>query len=319
MTTVSGRDRPFNVHLIHAEQKHNITLDVSHGPPTVQQFAAQVAGITQVPIDKQRLIFKGRSLTNMTAPLQSYGMKSGSKVMVLGSKANLEDDDNIKALSEVNVRVSATNEQLDEIIKQYNDISKNMLTEEPDLNCLNQLDRQLAVCSEHFTRQLEQLDGLTLAESTEDVRSRRKSIVLRIQSLLEQSDILHNAIVDYPDRRQAVLDKIRQDKLKKLAEQDEDEYYTDGEEGSEGRVAAADNSEGQAGLTDSVGELSTAADNTEEQAGATDSMEELTGATPDNERCEQEPSDAVSRPEHEHSSPADSATTGDTQEQMSAL
>jgi len=46
---------------------------------------------------------------------------------------------------------------------------------------ISRLKRQLAGCIEILTKQLEQLDGLSLADSTDDLKSRRKTIVRTIQ------------------------------------------------------------------------------------------------------------------------------------------
>ena len=43
------------------------------------------------------------------------------------------------------------------------------------------LKRQLAGCIEMLTKQLERLDGLSLADSTDELKSRRKTAVRRIQ------------------------------------------------------------------------------------------------------------------------------------------
>ena len=46
---------------------------------------------------------------------------------------------------------------------------------------INRLKRQLAGCIEMLTKQLERLDGLSLANSTDELKSRRKTTVRQIQ------------------------------------------------------------------------------------------------------------------------------------------
>jgi len=46
---------------------------------------------------------------------------------------------------------------------------------------VNRLKRQLAGCIEMLTKQLERLDSLSLADSTDELKSRRKTSVRRIQ------------------------------------------------------------------------------------------------------------------------------------------
>jgi len=53
---------------------------------------------------------------------------------------------------------------------------------------VSRLKRQLAGCIEMLTKQLEQLDGLSLAGSTDELRNRRKTTVRRIQVYL--TDVL---------------------------------------------------------------------------------------------------------------------------------
>jgi hypothetical protein len=191
------KDKQFTVQVIHAQEKYAVDLDTANGrTPTVEEFAAKVASLTNIPISKQRLIFKGRSLTNMTAPLASYGLKSGCKVMVLGSKVCAEDDANGLAMNAINVDVTKNSDKLDDVIQQFADIQRGFLAAALQEEALLQLDRKLRVCIELFMRQLEQLDGLSLASSSEDMKDKRRSIVRRIQMLLERADSLHNNIVE---------------------------------------------------------------------------------------------------------------------------
>jgi len=46
---------------------------------------------------------------------------------------------------------------------------------------LSRIKRQLAGCIEMLTKQLEQLDGLSLADSSDELKNRRKTAVHRIQ------------------------------------------------------------------------------------------------------------------------------------------
>jgi len=46
---------------------------------------------------------------------------------------------------------------------------------------VNRLKRQLAGCIEMLTKQLERLDGLSLAESANELKDRRKTTVRKIQ------------------------------------------------------------------------------------------------------------------------------------------
>jgi len=46
---------------------------------------------------------------------------------------------------------------------------------------IGRLKRQLAGCIETLTKQLERLDGLSLSESPDELKSRRKTTVRRIQ------------------------------------------------------------------------------------------------------------------------------------------
>lgn len=61
----------------------------------------QIESVTHILQAHQKILFKGKNLTEYEATLDSCGMMPRSKVMVLGKKFDPEEDENYKSVVKV--------------------------------------------------------------------------------------------------------------------------------------------------------------------------------------------------------------------------
>jgi len=159
---------------------------------TLSEFSKRFEAITGVPASNQRLIYKGKSLTDMTLLFSSIGFTNNSKLMLLGKKFSVDDEAHITKMCDVESSVTATENKLNDLTTRLADIQRGFLAAELQEEGLVKLSRQVLACIEALSVQLERLDALCLSQSSSDVQNKRKTIVRRIQELLERADGLHS-------------------------------------------------------------------------------------------------------------------------------
>ncbi|KAK2170096.1 hypothetical protein LSH36_4g03039 [Paralvinella palmiformis] len=165
-------------------QKHHVTLELAQEDHDstfcVSQLMKEVARVTEVPVKNQRLIVKGKSLTDPEASLKSCGVKNGTKLMLIGKKYNAEDEGFIKQISDIEVKVKRTEDKINEIMQEVDSIHKGFLSSDLQEEALKRLSKRVTSCTEEFSKQVECCDALTLSESTDEIRKKRKQLVNKI-------------------------------------------------------------------------------------------------------------------------------------------
>lgn len=82
---------------------------------SVGALCAEIERETEIPIHCQRVIYNGRALNNqpedMSKDLQSLGLKSPAKILVLGKKPD-EEDENYKLMKKWEISCDNATKQL---------------------------------------------------------------------------------------------------------------------------------------------------------------------------------------------------------------
>uniref|UniRef100_A0A5K4EYT7 Ubiquitin-like domain-containing protein n=1 Tax=Schistosoma mansoni TaxID=6183 RepID=A0A5K4EYT7_SCHMA len=73
-----------SINVVFGGQNYVVPLPLS-SDATLLDLMKSVDSVLHIPFDKQRIIYKGRSLTDPDALISSSGLTPGSKVMILGS------------------------------------------------------------------------------------------------------------------------------------------------------------------------------------------------------------------------------------------
>jgi hypothetical protein len=71
------------ISISHKGKSYNVQV---HSTSTVSSFQTQLEELTSVPVENQKLLFKGkRTSTKGSDTLEMFGLKDGTKVQMLGS------------------------------------------------------------------------------------------------------------------------------------------------------------------------------------------------------------------------------------------
>ncbi|ELT97930.1 hypothetical protein CAPTEDRAFT_198450 [Capitella teleta] len=180
------------VQLIHGGKKYSINLSALSGSIgdtlQVQHLAQEVERLTQVPVKGQKLIHKGKSLTDQTKEVSSLGLQNGSKIMVIGKRFDIEEDEMMMRMRVIEKDVNTQSNKLTQIRSQMQGISNGFLDADLQKQTLPKLEKQTALCIEDCSRLLELLDGLALGEAMEEVKTTRKKLVKQIQRIIDDAD-----------------------------------------------------------------------------------------------------------------------------------
>ncbi|CAH8833068.1 unnamed protein product [Trichobilharzia szidati] len=170
------------IHVVFGGQKYSVPLPTSTDA-TLQHLMKAIESVIHVPFYKQRLIFKGRSLTDCDALISACGLTAGSKVMVLGSVETLDPNEaeKLSKAKSTSESISLELENLSEKLRNINDSNGSEVT--VNVKCTVDI-------MERCMRTLELLDSVRLPYDCENERTCRKQLVDTIQEFLVQADKL---------------------------------------------------------------------------------------------------------------------------------
>lgn len=194
-----------SVTVTHSNERYDLLVTPQEGnsEPIVQDLAQLVEEATGVPLPFQKLIFKGKSLKEMEAPLSALGMQNGCRVMLIGEKNNPEEEVELKKLKDLEVSAEKTANHLEELNKELSGIQQGFLAKELQAEALSKLDRKVKATIEQFMKILEEIDTMVLPENFKDSRLKRKNLVKKVQVFLAECDTVEQYICQETERLQS--------------------------------------------------------------------------------------------------------------------
>lgn len=105
------------------------------------ELCAEIERETEIPVPCQRVIYNGRALNNqaedMKKNLQSLGLKSPAKILVLGKKPD-EEDENYKLMKKWELSCDAASNQLTNFQKDILEMERvSLYTNNTKLSIIN--------------------------------------------------------------------------------------------------------------------------------------------------------------------------------------
>ncbi|KAF5399297.1 Bcl2-associated athanogene 1 [Paragonimus heterotremus] len=170
---------PIVVNIIFGGQTSKVTLASCNC--NVAELMTAIQKLIRIPPNKQRLIFKGKSLLDPELSLSSCGIKTNSKIMVLGSVEQLEPHEAQKLM-----KAKEEFERLASEIDQLCEKTKLICT--TDKAEVSAYLKTTIVLLERCMQCLELLDSVRLPYDCETERSQRKQLVDFIQDLIVKAD-----------------------------------------------------------------------------------------------------------------------------------
>jgi len=192
-SSTSGQQQEVNTDVVGNDEKN------PEGQPnqentdwTIRKLKEEIEKLTGVPVDGQRLIKKGKTLFGDDTPLATLKFIPGEKIMVLGHKPEFSEDPCMKSLVTVERTIlEGIENKMKEVDERLQGIQQGYLTKDLVNPALNELGKQLKILAEDCMKTLELMDAMRLSEDTNDrARSKRKLLVLRVQSILRWHDEL---------------------------------------------------------------------------------------------------------------------------------
>lgn len=199
-----------NVTVVHGFAKIPLTIE-NYDEATVEQLLDQLEEKSGVPKRGQKLIFKGKTLSDASQQLNSLGLKPGAKLMLIGKKFSPEEDAAFKQLEDLKSRRQNLSDKLDEYRTDFENVSGGFLTQEHVPQRLEQLRKSVMSLSEQGMKLLTTVDGVRLGDETEHdefpesvksaFKTKRKSLTDDVNSLMDAADSLLEKVETFKSRQ----------------------------------------------------------------------------------------------------------------------
>jgi len=186
--------------LKHGSSKYDLTTRTDIA---LVDLMVQIEEVSGVPVEGQKLIVNGRSLTSLdkNKSLSDCRISPGCKVMLLGKKHDPANDQLYQSLLKIEQKTIQDYSQLIQIVKDVDDLEKGFLASQHEVERLKGLLKQSRCCSEGFMRSLEALDALSFEENQLLAKNKRKSVATETNKHLDRTDDVIKRIEQRLDRQ----------------------------------------------------------------------------------------------------------------------
>lgn len=174
--------------------KHNIaTYDlVLEQETSLGALAERLLDLTGVPISGQKMICSGKQLNTgegwVERSLGEAGVRTGTKVMLLGKKFDPAQEEGYREVLEVEKRSGGVEMKIAKISNEVDGISKGHLEKALVQEALTKLAKRCKMLNEEALKLLTSLDGITLGEDQLEAKIKRKSVATKVNRLMDESD-----------------------------------------------------------------------------------------------------------------------------------
>ncbi|KAK3106835.1 hypothetical protein FSP39_000915, partial [Pinctada imbricata] len=170
------------LHVFVGARKFPVDLSCGMGEVlTVSHLLTKLEELTEVPIDKQKLLYKGKTLKEPKQYLTDVGLTDNAIIMLLGKKPDLTEDKEMQKMNEIEKSMEKQATRLNEITYELDGIHRGFMDEAVRNDALKQIGKNLRGMTESFMKLLESLDGLQLESHNYGGRGKRKTLVDKIQ------------------------------------------------------------------------------------------------------------------------------------------
>ncbi|ESO90911.1 hypothetical protein LOTGIDRAFT_202646, partial [Lottia gigantea] len=174
----------------HGSKKYNISLELADDDKgdvlTVHHLMKAIADVSEIKPQNQKLIYKGRSLTEPSQSLVGLGVRDGAKLMLLGKKTVSHDTEEVKKLLSVEAMLEKHENKMADMMSELNGISKGFLSQDLIPQALSHLKKQVGNATEQLMKQFEILDALRFDEDNKQARVKRKNVADKLNVCLDK-------------------------------------------------------------------------------------------------------------------------------------
>lgn len=156
---------------------------------TVHDLMKLVEEQTEIPLYNQKLIFKGNNIVKEpTKTLADVGIKEKSKIMVIGQRHDPREEELLKSLEDTHKSIDQLSKKFKAILSDIDGMKKGFLEESFRIQFEEKVKKNLLRCTEAGMKAIESLDAIMIEEKFVDAKNKKKSLINRIQCLLDECD-----------------------------------------------------------------------------------------------------------------------------------
>ncbi|GAB1601876.1 BAG family molecular chaperone regulator 1-like [Argonauta hians] len=194
----SVAENVLNLVCTHGSKKYNVALKCPEDSTelTCSHLFSAVNDVTGVPENRQRLIYKGKSLTDACQNLSEVGLKNGAIIMLMTKAAPCKDGETLTKEAELLITIDSEVEAKGRYLQEFSQNVMDFCDDNNDQKAKEKLKTKVKAVEEEFMKLLEKLDGTNLEAS--QYRSKRKEIVTKVQGLLQRCDCLAEMLGLHP-------------------------------------------------------------------------------------------------------------------------
>nr|XP_039259520.1 BAG family molecular chaperone regulator 1-like [Styela clava] len=174
--------------LVHGATKHLVHVE---DDSTVDELMTLVTEKTQIPNFNQKLIYKGVAISKDNVKLlKEFKIKNNSKIMVIGQRHDPEEESILKKLAETEKTVEKMNSSIAKLNSDIDSVKKGFMEKSLLSKSIERLQKILLKYTEDGMQAMEFLDGMKIDEKFKDARLKKKSLINKIQTILDKCDII---------------------------------------------------------------------------------------------------------------------------------
>ena len=172
--------------LLVGPKRIGITVDESSKVRTLMELVAEETKIREI---NQKLIFKGETITKEPdKQLSEFGVKNKSKIMVVGRRYDSKEEAAMNTFYGIENAVVKLSKEVDELKKQTKSIKGGFLQKEYQVEAFEKIKYNLKKIYNTLMTSLETIDSMSLLAEFKDAKLKRKVVVDKVQSLMDQCD-----------------------------------------------------------------------------------------------------------------------------------
>ena len=180
-----AKSNTFPINVQYGRENHKISIELDWRVKDLSQYFWDTFCI---PVDKKKIIHQGKILSDPDAPVSSLKLKAKSKLMLLGDPVVISEDDQ-RVLQEISEKVTELSSEVSEIHSRISEgVVKGFLPKpiQPAAN-VGHL-KSLRVVNGQCMKMLDSLDSILASPKDTAFKEKRKSLISRIYSLLDDID-----------------------------------------------------------------------------------------------------------------------------------
>ncbi|XP_065056037.1 BAG family molecular chaperone regulator 1-like [Rhopilema esculentum] len=191
----STKSKGFEGTLVHGTMKYKIELPSLEC--TIADLSDVIYEVTKVPSSRQRLIYKGKSLTKTEESLSESNIKNGAKIMLIGKKNDPVEERLICSISKVENDFKIAEEKFRETEKFFLSLKQGYLNENMTHQSLDDIEKSLKRQDEGFMKCIEKLDSMEIDITHQEAKAKRRTLIKIVQKLHDEVDIFEGKLKEY--------------------------------------------------------------------------------------------------------------------------